>query len=102
MNPGKRKIPLDMAVIMTTIAAFFDVLNILAELIPFVGFFIGFVLDLVMAAVFYVWFAHYDIKLFSERNAGASMIALVFNALPITDLTFPWTIRVGSLAFSAR
>lgn len=85
---------------MTGVAGFLDLVNILVELIPVLGAVIGFIIDIVIAAGFYVWMAHYEVKLYSAKNAPGSMVAFVMNALPITDLTFPWTIRIGSLAFT--
>jgi len=102
MGEGERRIPNDTAILMTAIAGFLDLVSILAELIPIVGIVIGFILDMLMTGIFYLWFAHYDVKLFGNKNAAGSLIAFVLNAFPLTDLTFPWAVRVGTLAFSAK
>jgi hypothetical protein len=98
---GARKISNDAAIFMTGIAIFLDLVAIAVEIIPVGGFVLGFVLDALIAVVFSMWFDHYHVNLWG-KNATGSFIALGMNAFPITDLTFPWAIRVGSLAFTAR
>src|SRR4051812_7776689 len=102
MPQGERKVPNDAAMIMTGVAVFLDFINIAVELIPVVGIIVGFLVDLLIAGIFYVWFAHYEVKLYGSKNMAGSAIAFTLNALPVTDLAFPWAIRVGSLAFSEK
>lgn len=100
MNQGARKVPLDMAVILTGVAFIFDLINILIEYLTFgIG---GFIMDFVSAITFTLWLGHYDIRLWGNRNIGWSMATALIDMLPFGDLTFPWTIRVASLAFTER
>ena len=102
MELGERKIPLDTAITMTSVAAIFDLANMLVDLIPFIGWIVGFVIDLVTALAFYIWFNHYEIKLFGSKNWMGTVAALAADAFPLTAFMFPWAIRVGILAFSER
>ncbi len=102
MNRGPRKVPLDVACLMVGVAVFLDLLNIIAELIPVVGFVIGAIIDILILGLFYVWFHHYDVKFAAGKNAGGTLIAMVLNLFPLTDMAFPLAIRVGMLAFGER
>lgn len=102
MNPGERKVPRTTAFAMIGVAVVFDLLNIAFELIPVIGFVLGLIIDLLLTGIFFVWFDHYNVKLFGPKNFKGTMLAMAANAFPLTDLAFPWAIRVSSLAFSER
>jgi hypothetical protein len=87
---------------MVGVAALLDLINIVVELIPVVGFVVGAIVDLLIFGLFYVWFHHYNIKFASGKNASGTLIALVLNLFPLTDWAFPLAIRVGMLAFKER
>jgi presenilin-like A22 family membrane protease len=100
MNQGERKVPLDMACIMTGFALIFDLFGIFLEFWSFgIG---GVAMDVWSTIVFTIWFHHYEISVWGNKNVGWSLAAVFLDALPFTDLTLPWTFRVATLAFSER
>lgn len=99
---GELKVPKDLAWLMTGVAIFLDLLCLLAEAIPVIGTAVSFALNILITGIFFLWLGHYEIKLFSDKNVTGSFIAFLLNALPFTDITFPWAFRVGALVFNER
>jgi hypothetical protein len=100
MQRGEKKVPTDVAIMLVGIAFMFDLMGILSE-VETVGIG-GLVMDAVSASTFTFWFERYGVQLWSDKNARWSIAAAFFDALPFTDLAFPWTIRVAILAFTER
>jgi hypothetical protein len=100
MNRGERKVPLDIACIMTGFAFVFDLTNVLLEFISLgLG---GFIMDIVSIITFSLWFEHYGVHMWGNKNMGWTLLAAFIDPLPFADLLFPWTFRVASLAFTER
>lgn len=97
---GEKKVPKDLAWLMIGVAFFLDLLCLLAEIIPVIGTAISFAIDVLITGIFFLWLGHYDIKLFSDKNISGSFAAFILNALPLSDIAFPWVFRIGALVFT--
>jgi hypothetical protein len=100
MNRGKRKVPLQVGCMMVGIAFLVDLASIVLE-IPtmFVG---GLIIDFFVSFVFWIWLGNYHVKLYGERNFLGTAAATILSALPVGDLLFPWTVRIGTLVWTER
>ena len=97
---GKRKIPIGAAALMIPIAAILDLINIVVDFLTFgIG---GIFVDALSAGVFSIWCSHYGASLWSSKNIGWTLLALLFDLFPVTDLTFPWTTRVTMAIITER
>ena len=97
---GERKISNGTAGIMTAIAFILDGTNIVFDFITFgTG---GIFMDVIIGGIFTIWFSHLGASLWSSNTIGWTLCAAGFSAFPITNLSFPWTARVASHAFTAR
>jgi hypothetical protein len=97
---GERKVPKDTAVLMIGMAFTLDLVNLCVEYITFgVG---GIIVDFLSAAIFNFWLKDYKIDLWGDGNASFSLLAAFASAIPIADLCFPWTIRVGYAVLTER
>jgi hypothetical protein len=97
---GERKIPSDVAVMMIVVAVLLDFINIGLDFIAF-GL-LGWVIDAIATMVFGIWFSHFKSSLWSSRNVGRTLVTVVIDAVPLGDLTFPWTAQVAYTAFTER
>ena len=85
---------------MIAVAVLLDLINIGFDFVTFgIG---GFFIDVITGGIFTIWFSHLDASLWSSNSIGWTLCAAGFSALPFTDLTFPWTVRVASHAFTSR
>lgn len=97
---GKRKISNTTASIMIGAAVICDLINIAVDFATLgIG---GFIIDALTALFFSIWFWHLGVSLGSSRNAGRTILAILLDAFPVTDLTFPWTWQVAYTAFTER
>ena len=97
---GERKISNAMAGVMIACAFILDLLNIVVDFVTIgIG---GFFMDGCIAIIFAIWFHHYSVSLGSSRNAGRTILAIVLDAFPVTDLMFPWTLQVAYTALTER
>jgi hypothetical protein len=97
---GERKISGGTAGMLIATAFFFDVLNIAADFISF-GL-LGIFVDAFAVIVLSLWFSHLGVSLWSSRNVGRTLLAMVLDAFPGTDLTFPWTWQVTYTVLTER
>jgi hypothetical protein len=95
---GERKISGGTAAMLIVTAVLFDLLNIAVDFISF-GL-LGVFVDAFATIVLSLWFSHLGVSLWSSRNAGRTILAMVFDAFPVTDLTFPWTCQVMYTVFT--
>lgn len=97
---GERKISNGTAAIMVGFAVIFDLVNIGVDFITFgIG---GVFVDAAAALFFGIWFSHLGASLWSSRNVGRTILAMLLDAIPVGDLTFPWTWQVAYTAFTER
>ena len=94
------KIPLAVGVLMIAVAFILESFGIALSFVTF-GL-LGWVTDIVMAMLFGIWFFHMGINIFASRSIFATLLVMVWSAIPLADITFPWTIRVAYTAFTAR
>ena len=97
---GERKISYTNALIMVAVAFLLDLFNIVVDFMTFgIG---GFFIDACTTIVFSIWFSHFGVSLGSSRNVGRTILAILLDAFPVTDLMFPWTLQVAYTAFTER
>ena len=97
---GERKISNTNAGIMVTVAFVLDCINIVVDFATIgMG---GFFMDAIISIIFMIWFSHFGVSLGSSRNAGRTILAILLDAFPVTDLMFPWTLQVAYTAFTER
>jgi hypothetical protein len=85
---------------MISTAVLFDLINIGLDFITF-GL-LGWFVDAIATMIFSIWFSHHNASLWSSRNVGRTLVAMVIDAVPFGDLTFPWTIQVAYTALTER
>jgi hypothetical protein len=95
---GERKISNSSAALLIAAAIFFDLLNIAVDFISF-GL-LGIFVDAFATIILSLWFSHLGVSLWSSRNAGRTILAMILDAFPGTDLTFPWTCQVPYTVFT--
>ena len=97
---GERKISNGSAAALIFFAVFFDILNIAVDFISF-GL-LGIFVDAFAAIFLSLWFSHLGVSLWSSRNVGRTLLAMVLDAFPFTDMTFPWTCQVTFTILTER
>jgi hypothetical protein len=97
---GEKKVPTAIAIMMIVVAVLLDLFNLLIGFISLELF--GWFGDVLAAMIFSIWFSHYGVSLGSSKNIGWTLVVILVDMLPFGDLTFPWAIRVGYLAFHER
>lgn len=93
-------IPRETAIAMTVCAFLFDLGNIFLDAISLA--LLSPLTEICAVLFFSIWFSHNGASLWSGSRVGGTMLAMLVDAIPAGNLTFPWTIRVATAAFTAR
>lgn len=93
MNNGERRISKPTAAIMVSTALFFDLIGLLLNFIPFIGWIIIWILNVIIWLILFFWFKIKGVKYSSKRalNLGGG---LLLEMIPILDALPAWTLAV--------
>jgi hypothetical protein len=96
---GQRKVPSPTGEMMIAIAFLCDLINLGVSFITF-GL-LDWFMDLVEVMVFSLWLSNHGASLW-KKNPGLTILATVVDAIPMGDITFPWTVRVAYSVYTER
>ena len=82
----KHKISNVSAVLMISVALFFDIIIALINLIPVAGQIISMVIGAVAYAIFFLWFAMKGVRLMTPKKIAAMGTGLLISIIPIINV----------------
>lgn len=78
---------------LVAVSIFFDVIELLFDLIPVLGWIINLLVDIFAGLTFYVWFKILGVSFFSTRKWLSFASGFILGAIPFTSW-FAWTLDV--------
>jgi len=83
-----------VGILMITVAAVIDAAQFFLTLIPFIGWFVSMILGVCALMLFFIWFHHYKVNLFTEGRSLGTAATTVADIVPFIN-GFPWwTFRI--------
>lgn len=90
-----RRISKVSAFLLISVALFFDILEFIVDLIPFIGFIFAFIIDVAQMVVFYIWFSMLNIDVSANlRRVASFWVPMIAELLPIPVIDIFLTIGV--------
>lgn len=93
MNSGERRITKSTAGMMVIVALLFDLIEILLNLVPFLGWILIWLMDMLVWLTFFLWFKVRGVGFSSKRSLSLGL-GLLIEIIPVVDILPGWTLAV--------